>query len=277
MYRALAAKLTGGLCSKFGSKHYRVAQKLCKGFIPAWGWQTEPLQGLQALALSRILAFTPASHEPSTNVPKRHNPRRINREPRWRPARQYTTAEFPPSCRHWVLDDSSLTVRLVALNRGAFRVQRLYQGWQLPQLSESRLLGVSPCQRALVREVGLMLANQTVVFARSVFPIASLTGDLAHLRYLQNKSLGAILFKHPGMHRTPFELARMDGDCDYLPPQLRQGAPAWGRRSRFVIGGRALLVSEVFLQGFTPWTSDLAVHRAQRGKVIDAAITPSTQ
>jgi len=159
-------------------------------------------------------------------------------------------------------------MRLIGLNHGEFRVDRLYQGWQLPLYSESRLLGVVAGQRALVREVGLMLAQQTVVFARSVFPVSSLTGELRHLRYLQNKSLGAILFKYPGMRRSPFELARIEGDSDYLPPALRQDSPAWGRRSRFVIGGRSLMVSEVFLEGFTPWTTALAVHRARRGSVL---------
>ena len=121
-----------------------------------------------------------------------------------------------------------------------------------------------------------MLADKIVVFARSVFPIASLTGELAHLRYLQNRSLGAILFKHPGMRRSPFELSRMNGDSDYLPAALRQAPPAWGRRSRFVVSGRSLMVSEVFLESFTPWDSTLPVHRAQRGKV-SAAIVPPTQ
>lgn len=209
-------------------------------------------------------------------MPSRCNIRRICSEPRWRPTREYTITDLPPSCRPWLLDDSSLTVRLTELGLGTFRVQRLYQGWQLPLLSESALLGVPTRQRALVREVGLILADQTVVFARSVFPIASLTGELAHLKHLQNKSLGAILFKHPGMRRSPFELARIPGDSDYLPQPLRQATPAWGRRSRFVIGGRSLMVSEVFLQAFTPWKSTLAVHRAQRGKV-DAAIVSATQ
>lgn len=201
-------------------------------------------------------------------MPTRHSPRQIAREPRWRPARQYTAAVLPPARRSWLLDDGSLTVRLTALDRGEFRVRRLCQEWQRPLLCESRLLQVSPRQRALVREVCLLLGDRAVVFARSVFPVASLTGDLAHLRHLQNKSLGSILFGHPGMRRSPFELALMAGDSDYLPPQLRQAEPAWGRRSRFVIGGRSLMVSEVFLEGFTPWTSVLAVHRARRGSVL---------
>lgn len=175
-----------------------------------------------------------------------------------------------------MLDDGSLTLRLTELGQGEFRVQRHYQGWQVPLPSESHLLGVPPRQLALVREVSLSLAQQTVVFARSVFPLSSLTGELAHLRHLQNKSLGAILFSHPGMHRSPFELALLPGDSDYLPRQLQQAGPAWGRRSRFTISNKTLMVSEVFLEGFTPWPSALPVHRSQRGKV-DAAIVRPTQ
>jgi len=154
-------------------------------------------------------------------------------------------------------------------------VERLHQGWQRPLLSESRLLRVPPRQRALVREVVLMLADRNVVFARSVFPLASLGGELAHLRYLHNKSLGAILFGNPGMRRSPFELARIPGDSDYLPEALHQPAPAWGRRSRFVISGHSLMVSEVFLQDFTPWPTAIPVHRAQRGKVNAAIVQPT--
>jgi chorismate lyase len=209
-------------------------------------------------------------------VPKPSSTRRIRPEPNWRPIRHYTTAQLPPACRPWLLDDSSLTVRLVESGQGEFRVQRLYQGWQLPLPSERRLLEVPPKQRALVREVALMLADRTVVFARSVFPITSLTGDLAHLRYLQNKSLGAILFSNPGMRRGAFELACLPGESPYLPAELRQPGPAWGRRSRFRVNGKSLLVSEVFLQAFTPWPSTLAVHRSQRGKV-SAAIMPPTR
>ena len=201
---------------------------------------------------------------------------RIYAEPRWRSIRKYTTAQLPPQHRHWLLDDSSLTNRLIELNRGRFSVQRLLQGWQTPLPSESRLLAVPPRQRALVREVSLKLDEQTVVFARSVFPISSLQGELAHLRYLQNKSLGSILFGHPDMRRSPFELAHIPGDSDYLPPHLQQDSPAWGRRSRFILGGRSLMVSEIFLQAFTPWPTSMRVHRAQRGKV-NAAIVRTTK
>jgi len=200
----------------------------------------------------------------------------MHAEPHWRPQGRYTIATLPPDLRIWLTDDGSLTERLIASGQGEFSVRRLYQGWEVPMPSERKLLALSSRQLALVREVSLLLGDEAVVFARSVFPLASLSGSLAHLRHLRNKSLGAILFKHPCMHRSPFELALMRGNSDYLPPGLQQSAPAWGRRSRFEIEGKKLMVSEVFLQTFIPWQAPPSVHRSQRGKV-SAAIIPPTQ
>ena len=197
-----------------------------------------------------------------------------NADPHWLPVQQFTTASLPPTCRYWLLDDGSLTRHLIDLNTGPFQVQRLYQGWQVPLPSERSLLNIPPRQLALVREVALLVGRNAVVFARSVFPHTSLTGSLTHLRKLQNKPLGAILFNHPGMHRSPFELARLRGNSDYLPPVLQQGDDAWARRSRFTIENKALLVSEVFLDKFSPWPKALPVHRSQRGTVSSAMLQP---
>jgi chorismate--pyruvate lyase len=213
---------------------------------------------------------------PPIPAPLLQRRRRIAHEPRWQPEAHFTAARLAPGLRGWLTDDGSLTARLITCGRGEFGVQRLYQGWEVPLPSERMLLQLPPRQLALVREVALTLDGTAVVFARSVFPISSLEGSLAHLRRLQNKSLGAILFKHPGMHRYPFELAHMAGDSDYLPPGLQQKHAAWGRRSRFEIAGKRLMVSEVFLQAFTPWQSSLPAHRSQRGRV-SAAFRPPTQ
>ena len=143
----------------------------------------------------------------------------------------------------------------MASGQGQFRVKRLHQGWEVPLCSERKLLALPPRQIALVREVALLLDDSAVVFARSIFPITSLNGSLAHLRRLHNKSLGAFLFKQTGMRRSPFELSHMPGNSDYLPEDLRQVEPAWGRRCCFEISGKRLMVSEVFLKAFTPWRS----------------------
>ncbi|MFT4823457.1 MAG: chorismate--pyruvate lyase [Cryomorphaceae bacterium] len=201
-----------------------------------------------------------------------HNPNRLSDEPPWRPVARFTAGELPQRDRHWLLDDGSLTSRLMRLSAGDFRVDRLYQGWQVPKPSERRLLDLPPRELALIREVVLLASEQSVVFARSVFPLSSLTGTLSHLRRLQTKPLGAILFKHPGMRRSPFELASIPGHSDYLPQPLHQSEPAWGRRCRFIIEDKSLMVSEVFLHSFQPWLDIAPVHRAQRGKVSAANV-----
>ena len=196
-------------------------------------------------------------------------------DPHWQSVKQHTSFSLPPAERYWLLDDGSLTRRLAIAGRGDFKVQRINQSWQVPLPSERAALGMSPRQLALVREVSLHVIDQPVVFARSIFPFTSLSGKLTHLRKLQNKPLGAILFRHPGMHRSPFELALIPGNSDYLPPSLQQQSAAWGRRSRFVIEGKPLMVSEVFLQGFTPWPHSLPVHRTQRGRVSNLHANPT--
>lgn len=188
--------------------------------------------------------------------------RAIATEPRWLPLERYTSANLPAATRRWLMDEGSLTDRLIASGRGPFSVRRLAQNWEAPLASERELLEIPQGQQALVREVALSLGTVVVVFARSVFPEQSLTGELEYLRSLENESLGAILFSNPAMQRRPFELAHMPGDSDYLPQHLKQSAPAWGRRSRFDISGKPLMVSEVFLETFQPWTEDTSASGA---------------
>ncbi|WP_187276461.1 chorismate--pyruvate lyase family protein [Parahaliea maris] len=195
-------------------------------------------------------------------------------EPQWRPATQFANHQLGSRDRAWLLDDGSLTGRLIASHAGQFRVRRLRQEWVTPHPSERRLLAMPLRQRALVREVVLTIDDEPLVFARSLFPVSSLVGELRHLRQLRNRALGAILFRFPQMHRSPFELATIPGDNHYLPEFLRQREAAWGRRSCFDISGRRLMVSEVFLEPFRPWSAVLPVHRSQRGKVSAAILRP---
>ncbi len=167
---------------------------------------------------------------------------------RWAPAQRYRTGEIPRSLRAWLLAEGSLTQLLVAASAGEFRVERILQEWQRPALSEARLLGIDPDQRALVREVILWGCGQPWVYARSVIPSSSLRGDLRRLRKLQNSSLGALLFRYPQLQRTPFELAKVSAAA--LPSALQRGEKLWARRSRFALDARSLIVGEIFLDGF---------------------------
>ena len=93
-----------------------------------------------------------------------------------------------------------------------------------------------------------------MVFARSIIPKIAIEGPLSHLQNLGNKSLGAILFDTPGIFRSSFEIALIPGNDPYLPLQFFQTNPVWGRRSCFSISSNKIIVSEIFLNTFEPWT-----------------------
>ncbi|UTW46690.1 chorismate lyase [bacterium SCSIO 12696] len=175
----------------------------------------------------------------------------FHREPAWRSYRRVPRHSIPQSLRHWLLDQGSLTERLIAASGTRFQVQVLNQRWQLPRLSECRLLGLPSRHHALVREVILHGADQPWVYARSVLPMATLTGRLRAMRQLDNRPLGALLFSDPTMERSPMEIACLTTDNAVVPTQLgKLNHPVWGRRSVFQLDNKPLMVSEIFLPGF---------------------------
>lgn len=177
---------------------------------------------------------------------RRHHPA----EPRWQPPRLLTPRPSP-AWRRRLLATGSLTERLQA-GGGTFRVEVLRQRWQRPQPSEARVLGLGLRRLVLVREVLLWVDDAPRVYGRSVLPATSLGGPLRYLRRLSNRSLGAQLFRHPELRREPFEVARVT--MQQLPAAVARHCGddewLWGRRSRFRLGRRQLLVSEVFLPAF---------------------------
>lgn len=173
--------------------------------------------------------------------------------PRWyAPRCLRSQGEVPPrSLRPWLLDQGSLTAKLVARSGGDFRVQVLRQAVERPLLSEQRLLGMAAGRHALVREVLLLGQGQAWVFARSLVPLTSLAGRLRRLRSLRERPLGAFLFAQPGLRRGALQFSRIQPGQQYMPEALFLGEPLWGRRSVFCLDHKPLLVSEVFLPSFT--------------------------
>jgi len=150
--------------------------------------------------------------------------------------------------KNWLLDSGSLTQRLTQASGGEFRVEILRQAIMPTYTSEAIILGIPHRQQALVREVILMGRNTPWVFARSVIPLSTLSGRLRSLSKLDNRPLGALLFQDPNLHRSAMQVARINRQHRYLPPRLKATHPdCWGRRSRFMLDSKPLLVSEVFL------------------------------
>ncbi len=159
----------------------------------------------------------------------------------------------PPGIRPWLLDTGSLTERLLKASGGDFRVQVLQHRWTSPRPDERVALGLGSREAAIVREVVLLCHGEPWVYARSVLPARVLRGQHRHLRSFGARSLGAHLFSRPHTERDPFEFARIPGGA--LPDNLAAADRLlWARRSRFYLNHEPLLVAEVFLPAFQPWT-----------------------
>lgn len=159
---------------------------------------------------------------------------------RWR---RQPDSLLPATLRSWLGEPDSLTARCQRHCR-IFRVRLLEQG-RRPVLDEGAGHGCLP-----MREVLLECDGVPVIFAHSVLS-ASRSGPLgAWFAGLGNRSLGSLLFRHPGFVRGEIEYLRLDA----RHPLYRRvcaaagAAPCfWARRSRHHLGAGSVLVTEVFL------------------------------
>jgi chorismate--pyruvate lyase len=151
---------------------------------------------------------------------------------------------LPPVLRRWLTEPDSLTARCQRHCR-EFRIRLLCQA-RVASLADAGMVGRLP-----VREVLLECDGVPVVFAHSV--LSSLRGGRLARWFagLGNRSLGSLLFAHPGFRREPLEYCRL------LPGHPlhrrlcalsgRDWPALWARRSRHHLGSASVLVCEVFL------------------------------
>lgn len=166
----------------------------------------------------------------------------------WKGLSPEALASLPENRKRDILDKNSLTQRLIRKSGGEFEVQIVSQGFERPEFSEWRRLGLKNRQLALLRSVRLCGKGEVWVLARSVIPLSSLRGKTRYLASLGNRPLGAVLFKDPSLDRTLFEICEIH--LTQLPkfqplPELAKG---WGRRSVFLLRNKPLLVAEIFLE-----------------------------
>jgi len=149
----------------------------------------------------------------------------------------------------WLVDTGSLTTRLKQYCQ-AFTVEVLTEG-HYPLSDDEKIKLNLTDNIGFVREVLLKLDGTAWVFARSVMPSNTLTAPGAELDKLGNRSLGSVLFNAPDMQRSEIEIAEFDSQSKiYSLSHLFSSEPKaslFGRRSCFLLGGKSLLVAEVFL------------------------------
>lgn len=164
--------------------------------------------------------------------------------------RRQLPAAFPDRGLHsWLTEPGSLTARC---QRGChhFAVRLLHSGRGAP-LADSDIAQQAGRQ-CLVREVLLECDGVPVIFAHTSLSTAE-RGRLGRwLAGLGSRSLGSLLFAHPGFRRGPIEFCRLDArDPLYRRAAGHTAMPAqvWARRSRHSMGGQSVLVTEIFLPG----------------------------
>ncbi|TWH76255.1 chorismate lyase [Azomonas agilis] len=147
----------------------------------------------------------------------------------------------------WLLDEGSLTQRLIKLSKSCFKVDLLHQGWDALRTDECQALGIQNQASGWIREVFLCGQGQPWVFARSVASHESLITTNMDLASLGCRPLGELLFQTQGFQRGPLEL------CHYPKswlPESVQTQGLWARRSCFTQGSLKILVAEIFLPAF---------------------------
>lgn len=147
-----------------------------------------------------------------------------------------------PGLRSWLTEPGSLTARCQRSCR-QFAVRLLAYG-------RGPALGEPAAGRQRVREVLLECDGVPVIFAHTTLSTASRGRLTRWLGGLGSRSLGSLLFAHPGFRRGPIEYRRLDArDALYRRAAVYapNAGPLWARRSRHWLDGQPVLVTEVFL------------------------------
>ncbi|MEE9330903.1 MAG: chorismate lyase [Methylophilaceae bacterium] len=154
------------------------------------------------------------------------------------------------SYQHWLIDNGSLTLRLMQ-RHPSFSVKPLSMRVVKPLQDEKSLLHLKSGQAALIREVLLMSNNQPVVFAHSVLSKESLHGDWQGFGQLGSQSLGAALFANPRVKRTPLRFRKLSKRHMLYQLAVKHIVDTpnflWARRSVFSLHCANILVTEIFL------------------------------
>ncbi len=154
-----------------------------------------------------------------------------------------------PELKSWLYDGGSLTARLKA-HCHQFEVIVLGQSEQLCSAEEA-CSHIKEGEPVIVREVLLLCDGKPQVFARSLMPLSTLTGDEACLAGLGNMPLGQAIFNSPHLQRGEFSVAKFSSQSSVaqLAEQLELTPQheLWGRRSIFFLHDKPLAVAEVFL------------------------------
>lgn len=172
----------------------------------------------------------------------------------WQPPSDACLSLLSEQLQNWLLDEGSLTARLKSRCQN-FHVNVIGEQQQRCSAAEAGEY-IKEGEPVLVREVILYCDNVPHVFARSLLPLASLTGKEKVLAHLGEQPLGQVLFNNPSLQRLALELSTFDSSSSVTKLATNLAtlttttqSVLWGRRSVFMLDNKPLMVAEVFLPG----------------------------
>ena len=159
-------------------------------------------------------------------------------------------ARVPEALRPWLAEPGLLTARVRAACGEAttLRLRRLDRAPLDPALRGT--LGVDD-ERCLLREVEIGCGAARWIFAQSVFP-ESTVECYPWLGELGDRGLGESLARIEDVRREPLEYLELPPShplAHAAPDASASGRSLWARRAVYRLGGRPILVQEVFLPG----------------------------
>jgi len=173
----------------------------------------------------------------------------FNREPLWLENRQGLRHKLPDNVQSWAYEPGSLTRRLRSYYGDAVAVKIMLQRWNMPFLSERRLLKLPEHRYSLTREVLLHADGKPLILARTIIPASTIKAAKSNLSKLGNRPLGEIIFSYPKLERIAMDVALINSSTWTQPAIFEAGIdqPIWGRRTVYAIAHKHMLVSEFFL------------------------------
>lgn len=161
----------------------------------------------------------------------------------WRADNNLSQRTIPKDLRAMVIAKGSLTTALTELSDGDFKVNVSDQRIKVPYWHEQRKLNRPLSRAALIRQVELQIYGESVVYARSIIPLALASNGASGLANLGRTPLGHLLFRDGRVRISKREFASF----------TLSKAEITARRTPYDYQGSRILVSEFFLPALCKW------------------------
>jgi len=169
--------------------------------------------------------------------------------PRWLNAKE-AKALMPEKAWELIGHTGSLTEHLRQVTQHQIQHHLLCANWNHATAAERQALSLDETERTWVRRIEWRFQNALWVHARAVFPESTIQVTEATISGLGVQSLGEVIFKDPGLRRSPFTFSMLSKDStlySVTPTIIDSSDSVWARQSILYYKDHPLLITEIFV------------------------------